>query len=165
MAIATGVNGIVRPELRRVPQVLRCRFTVGAGLCHATIAPPYCRHMEQAMYEAGARFVADMERLYGAEWLGRMALAGGPYPVTQVATSVPKAPTRKKGHLGKRSTAPDIYPEGVVFDVPQIAMTDGWEFELAGAFVRLMAPTEVLDTDKPVIEARAQARRSRRGRS
>jgi hypothetical protein len=162
--IATGVNGIVREGLRRVPQILRCRFTIGAGLCHATMAPPYCRHLEQAMYEASARFIADMERLYRCEWQGRMALAGGPYPVTQVATSVPKAPARKKGRLGPRSTAPDIYPEGVVFDVPTIAMTDGWEYELAGAFVRLLPPTEVLETDKPVIEARTAARRSRRGR-
>lgn len=162
MAIATGVNGIVRPSLERQRMILRCRFTIGAGLCHATIAPPYCRHLEQAMYAAGGRFIADMERLYRAEWQGRMALAGGPYPVTQVASSVPKAKPIVKGRLGRRSTAPDAYPEGVVSDVPMLGMTDGWEYELAAPFVRELPPTEVLDTDVSAVEERA--RRRHRGR-
>lgn len=158
MAIATGVNGIVRPSLERRRLILRCRFTIVAGLCHATIVPPYCRHMEEAMFAAGAKFVADMERLYQAEWQGRMALAGGPYPVTQVATSVPRAKPIKKAHLGRRSTAPDVYPDGVVFDVPSILATDAWEYELAAPFVRALPLTEILDTDKPMLEARAQRR-------
>jgi hypothetical protein len=99
----------------------------------------------------------------GWEWVGgRLALAGGPYPVTQVATSVPRAPTRKQGTLGKRSTAPDRYPDRVVYDVPTLAESDAVDYELAGAFVRLLPPTELLDTDLPLIEARARGRQLQR---
>lgn len=112
------------------------------------------------MKEAGQRFIADMERLYQAEWLGRLALAGGPYPVTPIATSVPKAPTRAKRRAGPRDTRPDGYRlQGVVFDLPTVATTDAWEYELAAAFVRPLPKSEVLTTDLPALLARAKNRR------
>lgn len=119
------------------------------------------------MYEAGNRFVADLAK-HGWEWQGKLALtgdpSGDPYPVTQVATSVPKAPAPKVARLGPRSTAPDSYPEGIVFDVPTLGESDAVDYELAGAFVRLLLPTEVLETDLPTIEAAAAKRKRTHGR-
>ena len=146
------VTGIVRPSLERQRAILRCRFVIGAF--HRP------DQLERARNEAADRFVADMAK-QGWEWLGRMALVGGPYPMTPIATSVPKAPTLPKRQLGPSSLAPDPYPSlrGIVADMPTIYTAEAWEYEIAGAFVRPLAPIEVLDTDLPEIEARAARRR------
>ena len=139
--------GIVRPSPEYRRAILRSRFLIGAH--HRP------EHLDSAMREAGDRFVADMAR-QGWEFLGRMALAGGPYVPTPIPTSIPKAPPKAARRLGEHPTKPDTYPSNVVTDMPTLLTTDTWEYEIAGAFVRPLPPIELLEDDAARLEARAR---------
>ena len=147
-----SLTAIVRPSLERRRAILRCRFLIGAH--HRP------EHLERAVYEASQRFVDDMAK-QGWEWLGRMALADGPFPATPIPTSIPKAPAKRKRRLGEPSSRDETVAATAAASVaalPTLLTTDTWEYELAGAFVRPLPPTELLASDAARFEARARKR-------
>lgn len=151
-----------QPDYR--PYKLRCRFTIGASPCHRWVSDlaPLCGHLERAGYDAGRRFLEDMERQGWRPVDGNLQLTGGPFPAT-VITSVPKAPVRSRAIRGPHPrfgaevgySGPDLTPT-------TLETTDAWEYELTGWFVRKMLPTIMTVEAARRVEENRAARRARR---
>lgn len=133
---------LFRQDLQYRPTVLKCRFVIGAGPCHRHVGPHLvmCRHLESAMYEAGKRFLVDMEHDGWESADGRLRIRRGPMPATEVSTSDPSPPPNLPHGAG-----PPSYDTPLV-ELPTVDTTDAWEYELVGTFVRPMPPA-ILTTD------------------
>lgn len=170
-AIQTSPLNLVPTQPDYRPYKLRCRFMVWAAPCHRVVTPlaALCEHLDRAGYEAGSRFLEDMEHQGWRPVDGRLHLTGGPFPATLIVTGVPNRPNRQKAVRGPHPrtnaeatyVSPDLTPT-------TLDTTDSWEFELTGWFVRRMMPTIMtVEAAKRVEQNRAARRarlRSHRGR-
>lgn len=125
---------------------MKCRFIVGAF--------PSERGLREAKYEAAGRFVRDMAKR-GWGYLDKHGFKmTGPYPETPIMT-LPKRSQQERFHTPSREMLAGVQAghrfnhmsrdSGYARDVPLIAETDSWEFELAGVFVHETILTEVPD--------------------
>lgn len=140
---------------------LKCRFAIDAGPCHKQVGPrqPVCQHLERSAYEAGRRFLDDMEHDGWQPVDGNLKMTGGPFPATPVdATTLPTAITVKR-QRGPHARFGPAYASPVV-ERPTLETTDAWEYELSGLFVRRLMPT--VATVNAV--AQLEEERARRGR-
>lgn len=140
---------------------LKCRFMIGTAPCHKLVGPtlPLCHHLERAGYEAGRRFLDDMEQQGWRPVDGALEMTGGPFPATvpDVAALPPAIKIKRQrgphARFGPAYTSP-------VDERPTLDTTDAWEYELSGYFVRKMMPTVASVNAVQNLEAK----RSRRGR-
>lgn len=120
-----------------------------------------CRHLERAAYEAGRRFLEEMERQGWDSADGRLKITGGPWPSTAIGTSDLVRPGRPASGRGAHPrSGPGATYESPIAAAPTTETSDAWEYELSGRFVRPLPPLEVTVAS---LEA-WQAKRSRRGR-
>lgn len=164
MPATTSPLNLVPTAPTRRPQRLKCRFVIWDGPCHRRVSDlaPLCRHLEQAAYEAGCRFLEDMERQGWESTDGRLKITGGPFPATEVGASDLVRPNRPHRGLGPHPRfGPEVSYESPVLLAPTIDTTDTWEYELSGWFVRPLPPLEL-----PVsVLERMQSKRVAQGRA
>lgn len=168
--MASKVGALLTSPLNLIPAMperrafrLKCRFLIGPGRCHWVLHPalPLCQHLERAAYDAGRRFLEEMERQGWESADGNLRLTGGPSPITATGTStlprpVPHQPLPRGPHprFGPAYDSP-------VEDQPGVGETDGWEYEMSGWFVRPMLPTVTTVATARRLEAQRKARHGR----
>lgn len=162
--VQTSPFNLIPVAPTRREQTLKCRFTIWSAPCHRRVSglTVLCRHLERAAYEAGCRFLEEMEWQGWDSVDGRLKITGGPYPATTIGTSDlvrPSPPVRRSG-LHPRF-GPDASYDSPVSVTDPLDATESWEYELSGRFVRPLPPLEL---PVSVLEAVQAHKRSRRGR-
>jgi len=135
---------MLRPDLGKKAYRLRCRFSIGAF--------PSRDVLEKAKVACAERFVIDMAK-QGWDYLDKYGFRmSGPYPPTEIV-NLPSRSKQERWHqpsaeimaavmAGARIRAQD---DGYVKAVPPVALSDYWDFELAGVFVHNTILTEYPD--------------------
>lgn len=162
--LLTSPLNLTPATLTRRVQTLKCRFTIWSAPCHRRPAWQLtrCWHLEQAGYEAGRRFLEDMERQGWDSVDGQLRFTGGPFPSTTIGTSDlvrPGKPVRGRGPHPR--FGPGVSYDSPIVEADPLDASDSWEYELSGRFVRPLPPLEL---PVSVLEAVQQKKRSRRGR-
>lgn len=118
---------------------LRCRFK--------TDAYPSQARLDREKVTIAEKFVADMHK-QGWEHDGRYPFKmAGPYPVLTITTVRPRrSPTAKEMMPYVMNGARFLdNGENTALEVPKLAMSEYWEYEIAGVFVRTEIITECAD--------------------
>lgn len=141
---------------------LKCRFQVGAALCHQKIGPgvSVCHHLETSAYTAGRIFLDAMEHDGWRPVDGNLTMTAGPLPATPVDASALPPAVKVKRERGPHARFGPAYTSPIV-EKPTLATTDIWEYELSGLFVRKLMPTVATVNAIQQLEEK----RSRRGQS
>ena len=131
------VQLLVRPSLDRKAYRLRCRFQ--------TDPYPSQARLEREKVRIAEMFVADMHK-QGWEHIERFGFRmTGPYPrIIPVALRPRQMPTARQMLSGVQQGRRfrDEGVEGVQI-MPQLEMSEYWEYEIAGVFVRPAILTEI----------------------
>ena len=132
------VELLLRPDLGNKPYRLRMRFRVPAGPDHPWLKDLWRQTLDRAKYAAGEQFVADMAKR-GWEYIEQYGLRmTGPY------VAIDPMPRQKPPRrLSAREMLPGVMrgerflPEPFVGprNLPALAHSDSWEYELVGVFL------------------------------
>lgn len=135
---------IIRPSLDNKPYRLKCRFKI----------EPYPRldRLAREKVRLAERFVDDMHKQgweYDSRWGFKMH---GPFPpVTPISLRTPP-PLRARDMLNGIARGERYLDEerSSVSIVPPLAMSEWWEYELSGVFIRQQIQTEVPDLHEEI---------------
>ena len=121
---------LLRPDLGKRAYRLRCQFHIGQR--------PRRDFLERAKYAAAEKFIADMHR-QGWEYVERYGFRMiGPFPTLR-PIAIPKrvrVPSAREMLEGVKQGNPyRAAPSYGVQNVPLVAESEEWTYELAGVFV------------------------------